>query len=107
MILLVSPEAATGIRYAYMALSMLVAALLAGLLVVRWGRLDTGERIVRIGIIGEHITFVYGGYLALSNHLPATDALVWFTVWLIGIVLGFALWGISVKSHRRNEAEEL
>lgn len=80
------------LRVFYAILAALVSAGFTTSLRLRWRSLARGERIIRFGLIVEHIAFVYGAYFALHHHLPASFTLPVVMLSMGLMLLGFADW---------------
>lgn len=89
---MIDATTADAFRYIYAALAMLVCAGFTATLVLRWEVLHLGERLLRIGLIVEHMVIIYGAYVAITGNFPPNFVGVAITFALAVVMLGFAVW---------------
>jgi hypothetical protein len=88
-----SPELAEFFRWAYAVLAIVCATGFIATLIIRWEDLDPWERIIRAGLILEHLVITYAAYVALKPpSYPPTIVGAMLTASMVIIVLGFAVW---------------
>lgn len=88
-----SPELAEFFRWGYAGLSIVCATGFIATLIVRWDELFMWERIIRAGLILEHLVITYAAYVALTPPTyPPTIVGALLTGSMLIIVLGFAVW---------------
>lgn len=87
-----NPEHAEQVRYVYAVLAFFVATGFVATLVVRWEHLMKGERILRVGLILEHLVIMYGAYVAIKNDFPPSIVGLLVVMSMIVILLGFLVW---------------
>lgn len=89
---MIDPQTADAFRYIYAALAVLTCTGFAMTLVLRWDVLHLGERLLRIGLIAEHMVIIYGAYLAIDRDYPPSVVGISLTGSLTIVVIGFAVW---------------
>lgn len=87
-----SPEVVEFFRYAYALLAVVCATGFIATLIVRWEVLKRGEKILRFGLIVEHLIITYGSYVALKNDYPSSIVGLLLTASMVVIALGFVVW---------------
>jgi len=88
-----SVELAEFFRWGYAILAIICATGFIATLIVRWDVLHAGEKILRSGLIIEHLVITYAAYVALKPPAyPPTIVGALLTCSMIIIVLGFAVW---------------
>lgn len=86
------PQTADFFRFIYATLSIVVACGLAATIVIRWDLLHRGEKILRVGLIAEHVVITYGAYTALQLDYPPTIVGLAATMALSVTLTGFVVW---------------
>lgn len=86
-------------RYLYAILAVLTCTGFATTLVMRWDVLHPGEKMLRIGLIAEHMVIIYAAYTALNEDYPPTPIGIGLTVSLTVVVGGFAVWIADLLVH--------
>lgn len=84
-------------RVAYAILAVVCSTGFVTTLVVRWDLYHLGERIIRSGLIGQHLILSYGGYIALKNDLPPSAVGALLTASLAIILCGFLVWWVDAR----------
>lgn len=88
-----TPELVEFFRWGYAVLSIVCATGFIATLIVRWDVLHRGEKILRSGLIAEHLVITYAAYVALKTpDFPPTVVGAMLTASMLIIVLGFAVW---------------
>lgn len=88
-----SPEVAEVFRWAYAVLAIVCATGFITTLIVRWDDLQPWEKIIRTGLILEHLVITYAAYVALQPpSYPPTIVGALLTGSMLIIVLGLATW---------------
>lgn len=97
-----SAEAVEFFRYAYAFLSVVCATGFIATLVLRWELLHIGERVLRCGLVLEHLVITYAAYIAIRDDYPQTIVGLLITGSMIVIVGGFVLWfsGALLRDER-------
>lgn len=99
---MIDPATADAFRYIYAVLAMLTCAGFTATLILRWEVLHLGERLLRIGLIAEHMVIIYAAYVAITHDFPPTLVGVAVTLSLAVVILGFAVWfGDLLFQHDR------
>lgn len=89
---MIDPQTADAFRYIYAALAVLTCTGFAMTLVLRWEVLHLGERLLRVGLILEHMVIIYGAYLAIDRDFPPSLVGISLTGSLTIVVIGFVVW---------------
>lgn len=79
-------------RYTYAVLAFLCSTGFVATLTIRWDELKRGERILRSGLILEHLVLVYGGYLAIKSSAPGSITAPLLVLSLSIMLVGFLDW---------------
>ncbi len=87
-----SAETVETFRYLYAVLSVLCATGFIATLVLRWEVLRRGEKVLRLGLVAEHLVITYGASKAIQDDYPPSVVAVLITASMIVIITGFALW---------------
>jgi hypothetical protein len=82
-------------RYAYAILAVLCSTGFVATLVIRWDVLARGERILRGGLILEHLVIFYGAYVAISHHLTGSVTAPLLVLSMLIMLVGFADWVVN------------
>jgi hypothetical protein len=90
-------------RVAYAVLAFACSCGFTTTLYLRWVELERGERILRCGLILEHLAFVYGAYYALHHGLPGNVILPVVVLSMLLMLLGFLDWFVHglMPAYRR------
>lgn len=97
--MIIDPEYAEAFRYLYATLSIVVCTGFVATLIIRWDVLRLGEKILRAGLVLEHVVITYGAYTALKLDLAPTIVAPLLTASMAVIVLGFAVWVADMLLH--------
>ncbi len=87
-----SAETVETFRYLYAVLSVLCATGFIATLVLRWEVLRRGERVLRLGLVAEHLVITYGAYNAIKLDYPTSAVALLITASMVVIITGFVLW---------------
>lgn len=82
-------------RYAYAVLAFVCATGFVATLYVRWGELKLGERIIRMGLILEHLFIAYGAYVAIRRAFPGSITALLLVLSMLIMLVGLLVWLIE------------
>lgn len=79
-------------RYSYLVLAYLCATGFVATLYVRWDELKLGERIIRVGLILEHLFIAYGAFIAIKHGFPGSVVALLLVISMLVMLLGLLVW---------------
>ncbi|GAA1909460.1 hypothetical protein GCM10009737_08410 [Nocardioides lentus] len=87
------------VRCVYAALAIIAGCGFVATLIIRWDVLQLGEKILRTGLVVEHVVITYGAYTALQLDYPPTAVGLAMTAALAVVISGFAVWVADIVLH--------
>lgn len=102
-----TPDTADLFRYVYGILAFVCTMAFTTTLIVRWPEWKIFDKVLRIGLLLEHLTLTYASYVALNaENAPVSYVGAMLSCSMLVIVFAFLLWlvdtvGASLREDRK------
>lgn len=90
---------ADNIRLIYAIGCMVVAFGLSATVVLRWDELAIPERIIRIGLVGEHIAIIYIAWIGIRENFPPNPGSYVLLVAVGVTIIGLTWWMLDLYAR--------